>query len=147
MGERFADVNFVDRVDHGGGGVMVWAGVCYGQRTQVHFINGILNAQRYRDKILRPIAVPFIHDHHLMLHSRTLEPRVGQPPAHSLGFKAYVSNQFPPVFSPQTGSGTESSGSESACGVLTPNSPESSLTRQTLSSPPPLRQAFKPINS
>ncbi len=35
-----------DRVAHGGGGVMVWAGVCYGQRTQVHFIDGILNAQR-----------------------------------------------------------------------------------------------------
>ncbi len=46
---------------------MVWAGVCYGQRTQVHFIDGILNAQRYRDEILRPIVVPFIHDHHLML--------------------------------------------------------------------------------
>ncbi len=62
VGERFADVNFVDRVAHGGGGVMVWAGVCYGQRTQVHFIDGILNAQRYRDEILRPIVVPFIHD-------------------------------------------------------------------------------------
>ncbi len=46
MGERFADVNVVDRVAHGGGGVMVWAGVCYGQRTQVYFIDGILNAQR-----------------------------------------------------------------------------------------------------
>uniref|UniRef100_A0A672P6J3 Integrin beta n=1 Tax=Sinocyclocheilus grahami TaxID=75366 RepID=A0A672P6J3_SINGR len=26
---------------------MVWAGVCCGQRAQVHFIDGILNAQRY----------------------------------------------------------------------------------------------------
>ncbi len=58
VGERFADVNVVDRMAHGGGGVMVWAGVCYGQRTQVHFIDGILNAQRYRDEILRPIFAP-----------------------------------------------------------------------------------------
>ncbi len=29
VGEWFADVNIVDRVAHGGGGVMVWAGVCY----------------------------------------------------------------------------------------------------------------------
>ncbi|KAL0177178.1 hypothetical protein M9458_026072 [Cirrhinus mrigala] len=65
--ERFADFNVVDRVAHGGGGVMVWAGVCYRRRTQVHCIDGILNAQRYRDEILRPIVVPFIHDHHLML--------------------------------------------------------------------------------
>ncbi len=67
VGERFVDVNAVDRVAHGGGGVMVWAGVCYGQRKQVNFIDGILNAQRYRDEILSPIVVPFIHDHHLML--------------------------------------------------------------------------------
>ncbi len=41
VGERFADVNVVDRVAHGGCGVMVWAGVCYGQRTQftVMFFN------------------------------------------------------------------------------------------------------------
>ncbi len=29
VGERFAYI--VDRVAHGGSGVMVWAGVCYGQ--------------------------------------------------------------------------------------------------------------------
>ncbi len=42
VGEWFADVNVVDRVAHG---VKVWAGICYGQRTQVHFIDGILNAE------------------------------------------------------------------------------------------------------
>ncbi len=76
VGERFADVNVVDRVAHGGGEVMVWADVCYEQRTQVHFIDAILNAQRYRDEILRPIVVPFIHDHHLMLQHDSARPHV-----------------------------------------------------------------------
>ncbi len=67
VGERFADVNVVDRVAHGGGGVMVWAG-----------IDGILNAQRYRDEILRPIVVPFIHDHHLMLQHDNAWPHVAR---------------------------------------------------------------------
>ncbi len=49
LDERFADVSVVVRVAHGGGGVMVWAGVCYGQQTQVHFIDGILN----RDTMMR----------------------------------------------------------------------------------------------
>ncbi len=76
VGKQFADVNVVDRVAHGGGGVMVWAGVCYKQQTQVHCIDGILNAQRYRDKILRPIVVPFIYDHHLMLQHDNARPHV-----------------------------------------------------------------------
>ena len=41
VGEQFANVKVVDRVAHGGDGFMVWAVVCYGQRTQVHFIDGI----------------------------------------------------------------------------------------------------------
>ncbi len=74
VGERFADVNIVDRVAHGGGGVIVWASVCYEQQTQVLFIDGILNAQRYRDEILRPIVVPFIHDHYLILQHYNARP-------------------------------------------------------------------------
>ena len=56
MGEQFADVNVVNRVPHGGDGVMVWAGISYRQRTQLHFIDGNFNAQKYRDEILRPVA-------------------------------------------------------------------------------------------
>ncbi len=33
---------------------------CHGQRTQAHFIDGILNAQRYHDEILRPIVVQLL---------------------------------------------------------------------------------------
>ncbi len=47
VGEWFADINVVDRLAHGGGGVMIWTGVCYGKQTQMHFIDGIVNAQRY----------------------------------------------------------------------------------------------------
>jgi hypothetical protein len=60
VGERFADVNVVNRVPHGGGGVMVWAGISYGQRTQFNFINSDLNAQKYRDEILRPIFLRYL---------------------------------------------------------------------------------------
>ncbi len=48
----------MDRVADGGGGVMVWEGVCYGQRTQLHFIDGILNAQRYRDERRERVELP-----------------------------------------------------------------------------------------
>ncbi|ROL53436.1 Transposable element Tcb1 transposase [Anabarilius grahami] len=51
----FADVSVVDRVAHGGGGVM-----------------------RYRDEILSPIVVPFIHDHHLMLQHDNALPHVAR---------------------------------------------------------------------
>jgi hypothetical protein len=57
VGERFADVNVVNRVSRGGG-VMVWAGISYGQ--QAFFINSNLNAQKYHDKILRPIVRPVL---------------------------------------------------------------------------------------
>lgn len=53
---------------------MEWpmVGSWYGQWAQVHSIGGILNAQWYHDKILRPFVVPFIYDHQLMMqHDNT----------------------------------------------------------------------------
>ncbi len=57
---------------------MVWAGICYGLRKQVHFIDGILNAQRYCDEILRPIVEPFILEHHLMPQHGNAWPHVAR---------------------------------------------------------------------
>ncbi|CDQ98543.1 unnamed protein product [Oncorhynchus mykiss] len=69
VGKCFSDVNVVNRVPHGGGGVIVWAGIRYGQLTQLHFLYGNLNAQRY-------IVVPFIRHHHLMFQHDNARPHV-----------------------------------------------------------------------
>ena len=64
-GERFRD-NCVDEVDRfGGGGLMVCAGIAYGHRTPMVFIDGRLTAQRGVDLILRPVVVPFIRQHNV----------------------------------------------------------------------------------
>ena len=76
VGEQFSDVNVVNRVPHGCGGVMVWAGTSYRKQTQLHFIDGNLNKQRYRDEILRHIVVPFNCRHHLMLQHENARPHV-----------------------------------------------------------------------
>ena len=75
---RFADVYVVNRLPHGGGWVMVWADIRYGQRTQLHFINGNLNAQRYRDETLRPIVVPFNRRHDLMFQHDNAQSHVAR---------------------------------------------------------------------
>jgi hypothetical protein len=81
MGEWFADVNVNApwwRLGYGIGRHKLWT---------TNTINGNLNAQRYRDEILRPILMPFIHRHHLMfqhddaehLGATTAQPRSGRP--------------------------------------------------------------------
>ena len=72
MGEQFADVNVVTRVPRG---VMEWAGISYRQLTQLHFIDGNLNAQRYRVEILRPIA---IHLHPSMFQIDSALPHIAR---------------------------------------------------------------------
>ncbi len=57
---------------------ILWYGQAYVMDNEhtMHFIDDILNAQRYRDEILRPNVVPFIHDHHLMLQHDNARPHV-----------------------------------------------------------------------
>jgi hypothetical protein len=52
VGEQFADLNIVNRVPHGGSGVIVWACISYRQRTQLHFIVPncrTSNEEKYRE--------------------------------------------------------------------------------------------------
>jgi hypothetical protein len=72
------------KVPHGGRGVMVWAGIRYGQQTQLHFIDGILNAQTYRDKTLRLIVVPLICRHHLLFQHENARLHVARICTHFL---------------------------------------------------------------
>ncbi len=63
---------------------MVAVGFWYGQAYVMDnehrciLLMAFLNAQRYRDEILRPIVVPFIHNHHLMLQHDNAWPRVAR---------------------------------------------------------------------
>ena len=57
--ERF-QARFVRQVDrYGGGSVMVWAGVCYQGKTPLHIVHDSMTALKYRDDVLRPIAIPY----------------------------------------------------------------------------------------
>ena len=64
-GERYRDNCLVDRDRFGGDALMVWAGISYGHRTPLVFIDGPLTAQRYVDVILRPVVVPFVRQHNV----------------------------------------------------------------------------------
>ena len=72
------------REPHTGAGVMVWAGINYGQRTQLQFINGNLNAQRYCDEILRTIVMPCICCLHLMFQHDNTIPGSWKCPSYSI---------------------------------------------------------------
>lgn len=58
--ERFRDCCVAEHDRFGGGSVLVWAGISYDGRTDLHVIrNGSLTGMRYRDEILDPIVRPY----------------------------------------------------------------------------------------
>lgn len=59
-GERLAQNCIHEVHPYGGGGVLVWGGICGQVRTRMVIIQGNLTGQRYRDEILEPVVVPFI---------------------------------------------------------------------------------------
>ncbi len=55
---------------------MVAVGLWYGQAYVMDNEHRCILLMRYHDEILRPIVVPFIHDHHLMLQHDNARPHV-----------------------------------------------------------------------
>ena len=56
-GARFTDQCVYESDQFGGGGVIVWDGICHDGRTQLKNVQGTLNAVKYRDDLLNPIIL------------------------------------------------------------------------------------------
>lgn len=83
-GERFSQCCISENVPYGGGGVMVWAGVCTDARTELVFVeNGRLTADRYINECLADHVVPFgqfVGDNFVLMHDNA-RPHI----AHAVG--------------------------------------------------------------
>ena len=77
-GERFADACVVERDRFWGGSVMVWGGIAQGIKSQLIIVAGNITAVRYRDEILRPVAVPLVQQRNLILQQDNARPHVAR---------------------------------------------------------------------
>ena len=77
-GERFGDACVVERDRFGGGSVMVWGGIAHGIKSQLIIVAGNMTAVRYRDEILRPVAVPLVQQRNLILQQDNARPHVAR---------------------------------------------------------------------
>ena len=77
-GERFADACVLEKDRFGGGSVMVWGGISHGLKSPLIVITGNLTGVRYRDEILRPVAVPFVQQHHLIFQQDNARPHAAR---------------------------------------------------------------------
>ena len=76
--ERFADASVTEVDMFGGGSVMVWGGISHGVKSPLVVLGGTLTAVRYRDEILRPIAVPLVQQHNLIFQQDNARPHVAR---------------------------------------------------------------------
>ena len=77
-GERFADACVLERDRFGGGSVMIWGAISHGVKSPLVVIDGNLTAVRYRDEILRPVAVPLVQQRNLVFQHDNARPHVAR---------------------------------------------------------------------
>ena len=105
-GERYSDANIVEQDRWGGGpSVMVWAGIMAHSRTELVFVAGNLNAQRYRDEIVEAHVFPFLNSNQNAIHfqhdnarphvARIVTQYLQQHDVHVLPWPAFSPDLFP----------------------------------------------------
>ena len=77
-GERFADACVFESDRYGGGSVMVWGGISNGVKSPLIVVPGNLTAVRYRDEILRLVAVPLVQQHQMTFQHDNARPHVAR---------------------------------------------------------------------
>ena len=77
-GDRFVDACVFERDRNGGGSVMVWGGISHGVKSPLIVVPGNLTVVRYRDEILRPVAVPFVQQHQMAFKHDNARPHVAR---------------------------------------------------------------------
>ena len=65
-------------IGFGGGSVMVWGGIAHGIKSQLIIVAGNMTAVKYRDEILRPVAVPLVQQRNLILQQDNARPHVAR---------------------------------------------------------------------
>ena len=55
---------------------MVWGGIAHGIKSQLIIVAGNMTAVRYRDEILRPVAVPLVQQRNMILQQDNARPHV-----------------------------------------------------------------------
>ena len=103
-GKRYLEDCVLPKTAYGGDSIMVWAGFSARYRTPLHHVQGNLNSKRYRNQILRPLALPMLrqigqeavyqdnnaHLHHaLAVDNFLLQSRVVRMDCPVLGFDFY----------------------------------------------------------
>ena len=73
-GERFTDACVLERNRFKCGSVMVWGGISHGLKSPLIVIAGNLTGVSYKDEIIRPVAVPFVQQHHLIFQQDNVRP-------------------------------------------------------------------------
>jgi transposase len=57
---------------------MVWGGISHGLKSPLIVIAGHLTGVRYRDEILRQVAVPFVQQHHIIFQQDNARSHVAR---------------------------------------------------------------------